>query len=76
VNPSATSNCLKGYQGRSPWLVRREVLFWLDPSGLVSPEPLALSTDSVFSADGFYADLFALFDYRQLFFLAEARATP
>jgi hypothetical protein len=43
--------------------------------GFVAPVAVALVTDSIFSADGFYAILFALVEYRQLFFFTKARTT-
>jgi hypothetical protein len=56
-------------------LFYREGLPRLDSLNFISPEPIALITDSIFRADGFYAILFALFECRQLFSFTKARTT-
>src|SRR5262245_2704075 len=40
----------------------------LDSGSLISPEPIGLVANVIFSADCFNAVLFPFFDYRQLFF--------
>ena len=46
-----------------------------NPMGFIAPGPIGLFADPILSADGVYAILFALFEFRQLFFFTKARTT-